>query len=296
MTAEVSAKEFDSNSIIDSEIVEQEDEEEELEVEYDPELASSVSNGTITEQVVNDTRTGEAAVPSPKLAQDNSTSELLTENYSEEFETEVEEEQPVEESVDDEAEVEVVEDPDYSSDEDDVTITSKSHSDSNSIKIRCEINISNSAVRSDQEESVVADEDIEAQRKSRTTTTTSSTTSTRVDPSHNPSSNNRFTMDDEIRSWTPSDCNEESHLFDMGILHESMVNLLLLEDRKMHEQRQRMRYKNGTRMSLSFTNERMREIERHNQILVRKIFQQSASPQVTVSGYKGGTTTTHSII
>lgn len=39
------------------------------------------------------------------------------------------------------------------------------------------------------------------------------------------------------------------------------------------------KYKNGTRLSLTFTNERMREIERHNQILLRKIIK--SGPQST---------------
>lgn len=259
MTAkEVSAKDFDNNSIIDSEIVEEEDDPED-------------SNGTITEQVVNDT--------SQKLHGNTPTvTSELTENYSEEFETEEEPAEAVEESV-------VEYEDDYSEDveeEEDITAPPKSMSDisassSSSIRIRCEINISDSAVKSDQESVVVLPMTDDKRRSN-----VSSASQTTSQNNHRESST-RFTMDEEVRSWTPSDYNEESHLFDMGILHESMVNLLLLEDRKMQQERQRMRYKNGTRMSLSFTNERMREIERHNQILVRKIFQQSASPQVTVS-------------
>lgn len=259
MTAkEVSAKDFDNNSIIDSEIVEEEDDPED-------------SNGTITEQVVNDT--------SQKLHGNTPTvTSELTENYSEEFETEEEPAEAVEESV-------VEYEDDYSEDveeEEDITAPPKSMSNissssSSSIRIRCEINISDSAVKSDQESVVVLPMTDDKRRSN------SSSASQTTSQNNHKESSTRFTMDEEVHSWTPSDYNEESHLFDMGILHESMVNLLLLEDRKMQQERQRMRYKNGTRMSLSFTNERMREIERHNQILVRKIFQQSASPQVTVS-------------
>lgn len=259
MTAkEDSSVEFENNSIIDSEIVEEEEDPED-------------SNGTITEQVVNDT--------SQKLHGNTPTATSeLTENYSEEFETEEEPAEAVEESV-------VEYEDDYSEDveeEEDITAPSKSLSDisgsSSSIRIRCEINISDSAVKSDQE-SVVLPPMTDDKRRSNASSASRTTTS----QNNHKESSNRFTMDEEVRSWTPSDYNEESHLFDMGILHESMVNLLLLEDRKMQQERQRMRYKNGTRMNLSFTNERMREIERHNQILVRKIFQQTASPQVTVS-------------
>lgn len=120
------------------------------------------------------------------------------------------------------------------------------------IKIHCEINIEPSAVQS----------------KADQTPWTPYDSPHKVD--------NNFIMEEGIRSWTPSDCNEESHLFNMGILHESMVNLLLLEHRADSRDK-RMKYKNGTRLSLSFTNERMREIERHNQILVRKIFHQTPS-------------------
>lgn len=231
MTSEVSggAKDSENNSIIESEILD--------------EVESGSGSVSIEERT-------DVVTPSVK-----DTVSEVTENYSEEFENyndDEEEEEQIEESVvesDKEVTVEEVEE----EEENTVASSSKSStSSSDSIKIRCEINISNSAVKSDQE-SVEAD-------------------------------NLQFTMEDEIRSWTPSDYNDESHLFDMGVLNESMVNLLLMEDRKMQRERQRMKYKNGTRMSLSFTNERMREIERHNQILVRKIFQ-AASPQVMVSTY-----------
>lgn len=61
-----------------------------------------------------------------------------------------------------------------------------------------------------------------------------------------------------------------------------------LDMREMHiiasqeVQDKRAKYRNGTRLSLSFTNTRIREIERQNQILVRKIFQQSPSPDIKV--------------
>lgn len=269
MTSEVSAKELDdNNSIIESEILEQEDEDEDAEEKY------STSHGTtISEQVV----INEVVVAQKKL---NENSEL-SENYSEEFENDEE----LEESVKEEEHNEYSEE-DYEEEEEEdeqlegITAASssglKSSSSSRSIRIRCEINISNSAVKSDPvQEEQEKDEDEE-----RTTIAGSSRRSSRS--SHKISEqSNKFTMEEEVQSWTPSDYNEESHLFDMAILRESMVNLLLMEDRKKQHQ-QRMKYKNGTRMSLSFTNERMREIERHNQILVRKIFHQSASPQVTV--------------
>lgn len=270
MTSEVSAKELDdNNSIIESEILEQEDEDEDAEEKY------STSHGTtISEQVV----INEVVVAQKKL---NENSEL-SENYSEEFENDEE----LEESVKEEEHNEYSEE-DYEEEEEQdeqlegVTAASSSglkssSSSSSSIRIRCEINISNSAVKSDPvQEEQEKDEDEE-----RTTIAGTSRRSSRS--SHKISEqSNKFTMEEEVQSWTPSDYNEESHLFDMAILRESMVNLLLMEDRKKQHQ-QRMKYKNGTRMSLSFTNERMREIERHNQILVRKIFHQSASPQVTV--------------
>lgn len=308
MTSEVSAKEFGDNSIIDSEIVEESEEIAVVEEEEEEEEESTSNGTTISEQNVVDITTA-APPPPPQKPNENSTGEL-TENYSEEFETEdVEEDDDVAEEVNES---------DDSSDVENGTVSSQSSvaaaaaveaskltdSSSSSIRIRCEINISNSALRSDDQgdevQALLASDD-----EDRTTTVETRGSSGRS--SHNsissqankqqnetppPLPENHFTMDDEIRSWTPSDYNEDSHLFDMSILHESMVNLLLMEDRKMqhdrqlhlhHQQQQRMRYKNGTRLSLSFTNERMREIERHNQILVRKIFQQSASPQVTVS-------------
>lgn len=291
MSSEVIGKEFEDNSIIERE-------NEEIVVVDEEQEEESTSNGTtISEQVVGDTNT--AAAPPLQKPTENSAGEL-TENYSEEFETEEVEEDDVEEVVEsvrenDSSDVENETGPSQSS----VAAASKlTDSSSSSIRIRCEINISNSAVRSDEKEEVEAL--LAADDEDRTTVENSSTRSSHNSISSNvnkeqlaqPLPENQFTMDDEIRSWTPSDYNEDSHLFDMSILHESMVNLLLMEDRKMqhdrqlhlhHQQQQRMRYKNGTRMSLSFTNDRMREIERHNQILVRKIFQQSASPQVTVS-------------
>jgi hypothetical protein len=36
-------------------------------------------------------------------------------------------------------------------------------------------------------------------------------------------------------------------------------------------------YKNGTRASLTFSNDRVREIERHNQLLLNKIMQNGPS-------------------
>lgn len=256
MTSEnIGAKEFsEDNSIIDSEVAEVAEGEDATTTEAVLVDEQSVSNnGTISERVETQTLNENSA----------------TENYdSEEFE----EEKSVEESV--ESDNEEIEDGDellLAEDGEEAASTGCESSDS-SIRIRCEINISSSAVKTDPEE----DEDA----------TVTGPAGTENNNRRKSDDKSQFTMDDEIRSWTPSDCNETSHLFDMKILHESMVNLLVLEEeRKRHRQQQqaKLRYKNGTRMSLSFTNERMREIERHNQILVRKIFSQSASPQVTVS-------------
>lgn len=142
------------------------------------------------------------------------------------------------------------------------------------IKIRCEINIDPSAVQSDSEPDGAKE--------------TSSSSPDNHDSQHHHRVANKFVMEEGIRSCTPSDSdyNEESHLFHVGILHESMMNLLLMEGNCKAQQREkRMKYKNGTRLSLSFTNERMREIERHNQILVRKIFQQAPSAHIRVNDF-----------
>lgn len=268
MTTEVSVKDSENSSIIESEILEEEEQEVE-DVQQNSRKSSSVS--TVDEI--------ESATVKRKNSQE-------TENYSEEFENEDEiEESVLEEDVESER-VEVEEE--SKSLEDVIQSTSSSASASKcssaSIKIRCEINISDSAVKSciassDGENNKVGGGEGYDVAETRTTPAPSPSAG------NNNTNNPQFTMDDEIRSWTPSDndYNEESHLFEIGILNESMVNLLLMEDRKMQRERQRMKYKNGTRMSLSFTNERMREIERHNQILVRKIFSQSPSPQVMVS-------------
>lgn len=285
MTSEASARDCEENTssitIIDSEIAEEaEDAEQRTEVPEE----SVASNGSISEQVANESK----SQPQRLITPDNH-----SDNYSEEFENEEEaDEEDVEESVN------VVEQIVGEEEEDDgagsansssvincASAAKSSRSSSGSIRIRCEINISNSAVKSP----VPADggeEDVED--VDRTSAENSITCGSGESTSNN-AKKRLFTMEDEVQSWTPSDYNEESHLFEMGILHESMVNLFLMQhgghDRKLPRERQqpRMKYKNGTRMSLSFTNERVREIERHNQILVRKIFQQSASPQATVS-------------
>lgn len=41
-------------------------------------------------------------------------------------------------------------------------------------------------------------------------------------------------------------------------------------------------YKNGTRSSLTFSNERVREIERHNQLLLKKIMQNGPADECGV--------------
>lgn len=46
-----------------------------------------------------------------------------------------------------------------------------------------------------------------------------------------------------------------------------------------------LRYKNGTRKSLTFTNERMREIERENYILLQKIMSCSNGPSKSHFSY-----------
>lgn len=46
-----------------------------------------------------------------------------------------------------------------------------------------------------------------------------------------------------------------------------------------------IRYKNGTRKSLTFTNERMREIERENYILLQKIMSCSNGPSKSHFSY-----------
>lgn len=249
-----------SDSIIDSEIVEVEEQVDEDVPE------ESGSNCTIN----RNKQGGYETMPKDRQKlDDNSTiPDDATENYSEEFDDEGEGEETIEE----------VEEVTLSSSASKTSACKRSNTSSSSIRIHCEINISNSAVKSDQHALLSNDEDRTTVESSRRNSK-DSTTGQNIEE-------NKFSMEEEVRSWTPSDYNEESHLFDMDILNESMVNLLLIEDQKLQRERQhqqRMRYKNGTRMSLSFTNERMREIERHNQILVRKIFQQSASPQVMVS-------------
>lgn len=87
--------------------------------------------------------------------------------------------------------------------------------------------------------------------------------------------NTKFEID-EVASLTPSDYDDQAHLFHMNILNESMVNLIVADQRERPK-----RYKNGTRKSLTFTNVQMREIERQNQILVRKIFTHSAPPSTS---------------
>lgn len=242
----------EDNSIIDSEIAEFEEEERRSTTN------TNTGDGTPVSDDVIGTRTPSANI------KDN-----VSENYSEEFENTEE----VDDIVDGTEDVEESVASDDSSDgaeqdppKPEVHSSTPASNSSRSVRIRCEINILNSAVKSSPEPEPVPSD-------------------------HEPKeSKGQFSMDNEVRSLTPSDCNEESHLFDMSILNESMVNLLILEEQRMqrirqHQQQQRMKYKNGTRMSLSFTNERMREIERHNQILVRKIFQQSPSPQVMVSTF-----------
>ncbi|XP_055852912.1 cilia- and flagella-associated protein 97 [Episyrphus balteatus] len=66
-----------------------------------------------------------------------------------------------------------------------------------------------------------------------------------------------------VASQTPTSFNSDNYAFHMDILQKPSRS-----STSIHQQR------NSHRKSLSFSNERMREIERHNQILLRKILTQ----------------------
>lgn len=57
---------------------------------------------------------------------------------------------------------------------------------------------------------------------------------------------------------------EDFSSFDLRSFHDALA--------EMNISRPKL-YKNGTRSSLTFSNERVREIERHNQLLLKKIMQ-----------------------
>lgn len=65
-----------------------------------------------------------------------------------------------------------------------------------------------------------------------------------------------------------------SRSFDLNSFHDALAEMNISRPKV---------YKNGTRSSLTFSNERVREIERHNQLLLKKIMQNGPSDEgVTV--------------
>lgn len=62
-----------------------------------------------------------------------------------------------------------------------------------------------------------------------------------------------------------------SRSFDLRSFHDALA--------EMNISRPKL-YKNGTRSSLTFSNERVREIERHNQLLLKKIMQNGPADEM----------------
>lgn len=79
----------------------------------------------------------------------------------------------------------------------------------------------------------------------------------------------------EIRSTPPSNLPEGVHLFNMSLLHSTLDDISLPPMR-------RRPFKNGTRQSLTFTNDQMWEIERQNRILMERIFRPSGSSRCSL--------------
>ncbi|KAJ6638213.1 hypothetical protein Bhyg_10946 [Pseudolycoriella hygida] len=67
---------------------------------------------------------------------------------------------------------------------------------------------------------------------------------------------------DRVLSGPPSEYDEQNRIF-----HLNFIRRFVKEDSPLPK-----KYKNGTRASLSFTNDQMREIERSNRILLTAIF------------------------
>ncbi|XP_037910927.1 protein hemingway isoform X2 [Hermetia illucens] len=75
------------------------------------------------------------------------------------------------------------------------------------------------------------------------------------------------TADMQISSNTPSDFNSDDHALHLDFIRASTPKLA----------QSGKKTKNGTRYNFSFSNDRMREIERHNRILLQKILSKGQS-------------------
>ncbi|GAB0095151.1 hypothetical protein DMENIID0001_105040 [Sergentomyia squamirostris] len=79
----------------------------------------------------------------------------------------------------------------------------------------------------------------------------------------------------EIRSTPPNNLPEGVHLFNVSLLHSALDDISLPPMR-------RKPFKNGTRQSLTFTNDQMWEIERQNRHLMERIFRPTGSSRCSL--------------